>query len=368
MHVKFDNYTSGYQLASLAKDEIAKDNLIKMELPFIYDDGNMVTLYPKEEILSVNENTLLVLREFNNYDVMEIWESGIAIRRYDDKSEDNYFFITNACNSNCIMCPSPEMARKRPEETSMDYLMSLAKHIPSDTPHITITGGEPFLIGDKIFPFLRFLKEKFINTEFLFLTNGRIFAIDRFVQLFKENIPDESIIAIPLHGSCAAIHDAITRADGSYIQTSKGIKNLLRNDIKVELRLVVNKLNINDIESIVDVIIKKFKDIEYVSVIAMEMTGNAKVNEKDVWLSYRTAFVAISDSLRRLIQNEIDIRLYNFPLCTVDSAFWTLCFKSISPEKVRYTETCTTCKYKKSCGGVFAGTLELERDELKAIL
>lgn len=368
MHIRFDNYTSGYRLVSLAKDEFTKENLIKMELPFVYDDGNMVTLYPEEERLVITENTFPILREFNNYDVLEIWESGIAIRRYNDRSEDNYFFITNGCNSNCIMCPSPETARKRPQETSMEYLMTLAKHIPSDTPHITITGGEPFLIGDKIFPFLCFLKEKFINTEFLFLTNGRIFAIDRFVQLFKENIPYNSIIAIPLHGSNAAIHDSITQTEGSYIQTNKGIKNLLRNNFKVELRLVVSKLNINDIANIVDVVIEEFKSIEYVSVIAMEMTGNAKVNKKEVWISYRTAFAAIADSVRKLLQSGIDVRLYNFPLCTVDSAFWTLCSKSISPEKIRYAETCSACRYKTSCGGVFAGTLELEREELRIIL
>ena len=42
--------------------------------------------------------------------------------------------------------------------------------------------------------------------------------------------------------------------------------------------------------------------------------------------------------------------------------------KSISPNKVRYSETCEGCNYKQSCGGVFAGTINIERDELKAII
>ena len=48
--------------------------------------------------------------------------------------------------------------------------------------------------------------------------------------------------------------------------------------------------------------------------------------------------------------------------------FWTLCKKSISPYKVRYSEVCDECEMKKSCGGVFAGTLSLEKGELKAIV
>ncbi len=100
----------------------------------------------------------------------------------------------------------------------------------------------------------------------------------------------------------------------------------------------------------------------------MEMTGNARVNKDKVWISYKKSFEVISESIRKLIENGINVKLYNFPICTVEKPFWTLCEKSISTNKVRFAETCNDCKYKVTCSGVFAGTFQLERDELKAIL
>ena len=93
------------------------------------------------------------------------------------------------------------------------------------------------------------------------------------------------------------------------------------------------------------------------------------LNEKDkVWIPYREAAKAIEEAAILLLEHEIDVKLYNFPLCTVKNNLWTLCEKSISPDKVRYSDVCSHCKMRKSCGGVFAGTISIEKGELKAIV
>jgi hypothetical protein len=114
--------------------------------------------------------------------------------------------------------------------------------------------------------------------------------------------------------------------------------------------------------------LKEIPRIEYVSIIAMEMTGSAYKNRDIVWIPYKKAFELISDGVIELIKNAIDVKLYNFPLCTVQKKYWTLCEKSISPHKVRYAETCDRCSVKSVCGGIFAGTFLLEKEELEAIL
>ena len=368
MGIKLDNYKCGYQIVSLALNEEVKNKLIDSELNTVYVSDDAITLLPANITLSICIPHIEYLRTCNNYDVFEIWNNGVLVRRYNDKSTDNYLFITSGCNSNCIMCPSPEASRKKAKDSNISELFTLAKHIPNDTPHITITGGEPFLIGEKIFPLISFLKERFPRTEFLFLTNGRIFAVKRYLELLKETIPPYSIVAIPIHGSNAKIHDEITRTPKSFEQTKSGIKNLLKNNICVELRVVLSKLNVDDFAEIANLIIDELSGIEYVSIIAMEMTGTARTNLEKVWIPYKETFSRVSPSIRKLVENGIDVKLYNFPLCTVESAYWTLCEKSISDNKVKYAETCDDCKYKKNCGGVFAGTYNLERDELKAIL
>ena len=368
MIVKFEKYSGKYRIVSLAFDQTVKEDLLKNGIDFVLITDDNIQIFPEGIVVSENKQTIEKLQNAHNYDVYELWENGKFSEYYDDSSLDNYFFVTAKCNSNCIMCPSSDVSRQKGGNSNVDALIEIAKHIPADTPHLTITGGEPFMIGKEIFPFVEFLRDKFVCTEFLFLTNGRIFAIDYYVQKFVETAPERSIVAIPIHGSTAIIHDTITQTRNSFEQTLQGIKNLLRFGVHIEIRIVVSKINVNDLYNIAKLISDDIPGIEYVSIMAMEMTGNARVNQNKVWISYREAAEAIEEAVMLLLKNGIDVKLYNFPLCAVKSRFWTLCEKSISPDKVRYTEICDICKMRKSCGGVFAGTISVEKGELKAII
>ena len=368
MIIRLRDYTGEYRVVSLAFCDDVKDDLLADELDFIYVTDSEVTLYPDNLKLTEEETLIRQLMQAHNYDVYELEEDGRLSEYYDDSSVDNYFFVTGRCNSNCIMCPSPDASRRNAKGRKIDNLIEIAKHIPEDTAHLTITGGEPFMVGDEIFRFFEFLRNKFEETEFLFLTNGRIFAISSYVERFINNMPYNSIVAIPLHGSTAENHDAITQASKSFAQTVLGIKNLLRNRVRVELRIVVSKLNAGDIGDIAKLIVDDFPTVEYVSIMAMEMTGSARVNKERVWIPYTEAARCIDEAVYVLINNGIDVKLYNFPLCAVRKEFWPLCEKSISPDKVRYAEACAACIMKDSCGGIFAGTISMEKDELRAIV
>lgn len=368
MIVKLENYNGKYKIVSLALNQAAREDILKDDIDFIYISDDNVRLYPEDVVISEEKNIIDRLRNAHSYDVYELWENGRLSEYYDDSSLDNYFFVTGKCNSNCVMCPSPDISRQKGGSTSVNTLIEIAKHIPTDAPHLTITGGEPFMIGPDIFRFFEFLRDKFECTDFLFLTNGRIFAVDSYVQRFVEKAPKNSIVAIPIHGSTAEIHDMITQTNSSFNQTIIGIKKLLKAGIHVELRIVVSRLNEKDIHNIAKMISDELSGVDYVSIMAMEMTGNARVNQDKVWISYVDAALVAEDAALVLIENGIDVKLYNFPLCTVKKEFWTLCEKSISPDKVRYAETCEICKMKNACGGVFAGTMSMEKGELSAII
>lgn len=367
MSISFDSYNFGFRIVSLALNKEVRDDLLHSEIDFLYVTSESITLLPQNVVLSKSKQLIEHLRQFHNYDVWEIWQDGRMIMCYDTQSIENCFFITPKCNSNCLMCPSPNYSRQRGEHTAISKLITLARHIPASMKHLTITGGEPFLVGTEIFDLFGFFKRKFENTEFLILTNGRIFAIQKYIDLLCETIPQKTILAIPVHGSCPDIHDSITQVAGSFQQTIHGIKNLISNGIRIELRIVISKLNMNDLDSLVDLIVSELSGIEYISIIAMEMTGSAYINRELVWIPYKTAFSSIKNGIIKLLKNGIDVKLYNFPLCTVDPNFWTICEKSITSDKVRYSAKCDNCRYKTACGGVFAGTLLLEQEELKAI-
>jgi His-Xaa-Ser system radical SAM maturase HxsC len=366
--MKFDAYDSGFKIVSLAISEEAKMDLIEDRLDFVFYSEGKVYLYPGEIELNPDEGVLDRFSECCDYDVFEIWPNGSLHQKYSEKSTDNYFFVTSKCNSNCIMCPSPEESRRKGVNTAVEDLIELVNHIPDNTPHLTITGGEPFMMGDDIFILLEACQKKFKRTQFLLLSNGRAFAIKRIYEQFMEVVPDNMIVAIPIHGSCAVNHDLITQVKGSFEQSIIGIKRLIRSGISVEIRIVVSYLNVFDFSEIAKMIINDLPGVEYISVIAMEMTGNAWKNRTSVWIPYNTAFMHIESGIHEMINNGVDVRIYNFPLCTVDSKYWNICEKSISPDKVRYAEQCEGCKYKETCGGIFAGTISMVKDELKAII
>ncbi len=365
--MKILDYSAGFRIVSIALDEETKDDLTGEGLDVLFLTDKKQILFPEELDVQIDKSDLEKLLKCNNYDIFEIWPDGLLYQKYDNASIDNYFFVTGKCNSNCIMCPSPDAARMISCETQINDLIKIASHMPNNARHLTITGGEPFMAGEAIFDFLSYLRDKFFDTEFLILTNGRIFAVEKYAQLLWKNMPDICVLAIPIHGASESVHDSITQVEGSFRQTYFGIKRLLKMGLRIELRIVVSRLNIRDFSNIARLIVKEFPDVEYVSIIAMEMTGSAYFNRDKVWVSYREAARCIEEPLMYMIKNGINVKIYNFPLCAVNQRFWPICERSISPHKVRYAKTCEECNYKSVCGGVFAGTLKLVRDELKAI-
>ena len=368
MKLKVQNYTGPFRVFSLALDEKTKADLTAEDVDFLYISPNAAEVFPDNMVLSRDPSLLNQFRSCNNYDVFGISEDGTVFRYYDDSSVENAFFITEKCNSNCVMCPSPDFSRKRGNSMEIEDLITIASHIPSDTAHITVTGGEPFMIGKSIFRLFDYCKEKFINTEFLILTNARIFAVNEYCELLKHSIPLHSMVGVPIHGSCAEIHDSLTRVDGSFKQTMIGLQRLHSLGIPIEIRVVVCKANLKDLETIARLISSQFNKVDHVSIMAMEMTGNAFLNADMLWVPYRESFKYIRPAINLLINAGIDVRLYNYPLCTVEPENRLICAKSISSWKIRYTPKCEVCSIKESCGGIFAGSYRLECDEIEAVL
>lgn len=226
-------------------------------------------------------NTLL------NYDVVEIVNDRSIRVLYRDDSEDNAIVVTNQCNSNCIMCPDADVVRNTKENPAINKLLEQVKCIPDDTSHITITGGEPGLLKDNLLILLEECKLKLPNTEFLLLTNGRVFSDTNFTEKLKQCIPNNIRLAIPIYADNDREHDEITRAKGSFKQTIVGIKKLIEKNIDIEIRIVVLKKNYKNLERIARFIKTEIPQVKMVNIMALEMTGNAYKNKEQVWINFR---------------------------------------------------------------------------------
>lgn len=364
MIIRIDNYNLGRKVASLVFADEAYEELINNNLEAMMLRGHSLYFWKSGATLKISQETCEKLSMCDDYDVFQIDEKGNAYLYYSNENDDNAFVITGKCNSNCIMCPTGSYIRKHGENADMEELKEIVRHIPTDARHITITGGEPFLVGHELFDFLQALKNKFKRTDFLLLTNGRALSIPSYSHRFNETAPENMIIGIPLHGHNDELHDMITQSPGGFAQTVSGIQNLLSAERKVEIRIVVSMLNHNHISDIVDLVIDRFPGAYSVKIMGMEMSGNAAINRDKLWLSYSDAFAASKEGIDKLIANRIDVSLYNFPLCSVDSNYRMLCKKSITDYKIRYAEACEQCAIKDACGGIFAGTFLMAKDDV----
>ena len=366
MLIYLGQYSYGARVVSFASSEDAKSSLSRSHLSYCYNDGSKLHFVPEGFSIDLGESALQKISQCNDFDIWMIYENGVMNRVYDNGSNENAFMLTGRCNSNCIMCPAPDYQRKKDGMSLKDNL-EIVRRIPDTTEHITITGGEPFLFGPAIFEILSEMKERFPNTQFQLLTNGRALSYRSFLEHFVSSCPANMIVGIPLHGYDNETHDFITRSPGGFRQTKEGIRNLLRNRLSVELRLVVSKLNCKYITKIAELIVNQFPGTSRVEIMGLEMMGNALKNKDNVWLSYPDAFNASRDAIDLLSKNGISVGLYNFPLCSMPAKYHFIAKRSITGYKVCFPSGCDRCTLQDACGGFFNSSLKFAEQDIKPV-
>lgn len=289
-------------------------------------------------------------------DVVQISDRGGFRLLHDGSSPSGLIFVTNHCNSNCIMCPDSEKARMRPDSCQLERTLEYISLLPSDLLHLDITGGEPTLLKYDLITVLELLSETYTDTEKLMLTNGRSFADRAYAAEFGKFSGKNLRIEIPVHGETAELHDRIAGCTGSFEQTRAGIRNLLKNGIPVGIRIVVSRLNYQHLNEVIDWIAAEYPAIRYVNLMGLELLGNAYKNRETVWVEFDEVREPLQRALYRCLARGIEPRLFNYPLCLFERKYWYCYRNSITDYKIRYFEDCDACAEKGRCGGFFFST------------
>ena len=361
MNLYLPNYKDKARLAIVVKEE---DETIEHEQLVI---GEKFAYFKSDNLHIIGED-LTVLKNLCSGDIITISDNGLLYKLFSPKDDDATIYMTGHCNSNCIMCPTSNGERKKSEGMPTEWLLEFIDILPENISHIAVTGGEPTLRLDDFLSVMSVMAKKFTRTETLLLTNGRSFSSTKLVNKLVSACPSYMTVAIPLHGHNSILHDSITRAEGSFVQTVRGIENLLQAGVAVEVRVVVSKLNIRHLTAIAELISKKFSRVRVVNFVGLETRGNCAVNIEQVYVNYSDAFVAMKEAILLLMKNGIDVGIYNFPLCMVNRGYWALCKKSITPEKIRFNNECGKCQVKSICGGFFNTTLSMVKPVVRPIL
>lgn len=367
--------SNSYCVGTLVVNEDSTDRSSKIQVLCTgntegFSEGYSGYLF-EDDVLSHNIETYLTntgipcLTSVNNintlcsHDIVEILPNNIVKILFRANSDDNAIVVTNHCNCNCVMCPEPLAVREN-ESIRLEKILSLLHLIDSYPRFLCITGGEPTTLKEKLFDILDVCRERLPYTNYMLLTNARMFSYMSYTVEFINHKPQSFAFGIPIYGSTSDIHDKITNTAGSFVQTIAGIKNLTKTGNIVELRVVVSKMNYGELLDLSDFIVHNFPNVSRVNIMALEMLGNAIVNKDDTWIDFDVIREPVRLMTINLIRNGIETYLFNFPLCFVDESLWSITLKSISDYKVRYFDGCDSCGVKEKCGGFFNSTINLK--------
>ncbi|MDD4859899.1 MAG: radical SAM protein [Dehalococcoidales bacterium] len=160
--------------------------------------------------------------------------------------------LTERCNLHCRHC---YQTRKVPE-MSLEEVTQAIENIKKATdswvteyamemsPSFHFTGGEPFF-RDDLFAILETARERGFATALM--SNGTLITPEIAQRLKKEQVSD---VQVSLEGM-KYVHDRI-RGDGSFQKALRGIANLVANDVSTSVNMTLSRLNIDEVEGVVD--------------------------------------------------------------------------------------------------------------------
>jgi His-Xaa-Ser system radical SAM maturase HxsC len=300
-------------------------------------------------------------------DIVVVEPSNGFIRTlYRPDSDHNVIFTTQRCNSNCLMCSQPPQDRDDAEAMAQRNLQMI-NLIDRSPRRLVITGGEPTLLGERLFDIITALRDKFPETYLHMLTNGRICAWPAFTARLAELKHPNFMLGIPLYSDDSTIHDYVVQAQGGFDQTVLGLQQLARFGVRVEIRVVLHAITIPRLPELAEYIYRNLTFAEHVALMGLENIGYAPRNMGKLWIDPHDYQDQLESAVEFLATRGMNVSIYNHQLCVLRKSLWKFARKSISDWKNIYLDECQSCGVKQGCGGFFKWATKLHSAHIRAI-
>ena len=310
-------------------------------------------------------SSVLTLEHLHDGDIVLINSDGVINTLYRVNSYQNYIFTTDRCNSNCLMCSQPPKDRD-----DIDYRFNINKQlislIPKDCMEIGITGGEPTLMGSLFFELLKIIKTELPDTEVHCLTNGRAFAWPNFAEELGKLDFTRLMLGIPLYSDYYLDHDYVVQAKNAWQQTIQGLYNLAFSNVRIEIRVVLQKPTIPRLTKLAKYIAKNLPFVEHIALMGLEYQGYTPHNINKLWIDPVEYMAHLQEAAEHMSDFGLNVSIYNSQLCLMPKDLWKYNKKSISDWKNVYLEECSKCSRIHDCGGLFDSNKKMHSQFIKA--
>lgn len=280
-------------------------------------------------------------------------------------SEHNSILLTERCNSRCVMCSQPPITRD--DSYLLDEVLQAIPLMHPETREIGITGGEPTLLGSGLVRVIQTARDALPNTTLHILSNGRLFVYAPYVADIAAARHSGVVFGIPVYSDIPRHHDFVVQAGGAFDQTVRGLLNLARYGVRVELRVVVHKLTYRRLPQLAAFIARNLGFAEHIALMGLEPIGYARANMEGLWVDPIEYQRELTSAIEHMHGAGLNVSIYNHPLCLLPPALWTFARRSISDWKNVYDPVCTECLAKPVCSGFFASSTFRRSANVRAI-
>lgn len=292
---------------------------------------------------------------------------------YKESSDLNHKELTlkigYLCNNNCIFCVT---GHNQPKDlVPFNILKDRLRKYRDEYAEVLFTGGEPTIHRNII----QILNEAHrLGYKITLETNARMINDSNLLEKIKMVNP---AVITHLESHNPVIHDAISRAQGSFYQTVSAVMKLRKTCEKLFIKVMITKLNYRDVLLTVK-FISKLK-VDRIWFVFPDPSGYAYRYFSTIIPTYTTLRPYLNNALSWLMANtRIEIRLENFPYCCVDdesrSSIWFQttvndremfgCLPGRKKDDTYYPiierllrkkkmASCSSCKYSQVCEGVY---------------
>lgn len=292
-------------------------------------------------------------------------EHGEIRTLYRRSSSHNSFLLTERCNNYCLMCSQPP--RDVNDGWIVDEILEAIPLIDPDTGEIGFTGGEPTLLGSRFLELVQACKSYLPRTALHILTNGRTFSDDAFARALGSLNHHDLMLGIPIYSDLSHIHDYVVQADGAFDETMRGILNLKRHGVRVEVRVVLHKQTVTRLPELATFLARNLLFVDHVALMGLEIMGFTRANLDSLWVDPDDYRSELTEAIGILDRARMRVPLYNAQLCLTDRSIWRFAKRSISDWKQKYMPECDGCTLQEDCGGFFASAIHRYSDRIRPI-
>ncbi len=250
--------------------------------------------------------------------------------------------------------PDAQPPKAADDRALVRELMESVPLMSVETLELGITGGEPTLLGADFIRLLSLVRDCLPHTSLHVLSNGRLFSYRRLAERVAQVRHPDLMIGIPLYSDLPDLHDFVVQASGAFEQTIRGLLNLGRFGVPIELRVVVHRQTYERLPELGEFIARNLPFVHQVALMGLEMMGYVKMNLEGLWIDPVDYQPQLKGCVEALNAGRVKALVFNHQLCTLDRSLWPYARKTISDWKNIYMPECNDCLLRGECGGFFA--------------